>query len=121
MLTAAAVLLVSHRDGGVIERLQCRLTLTTRSHRRKPSYGPVKPARALPCKTLYEVPGFDCLREVTKQFGIELTIHGGFVRRLVTAFRESGDELEHPEELAFFSSDIDVIGCEIREHVNQKP
>ncbi len=62
-----------------------------------------------PWKTLYEVPGFDGVREVTKQFAIDLTIHGGFVRRMVTAFRESRERLQHPEELAFFSSDIDVI------------
>ena len=42
---------------------------------------------------LYEVPGFDSLREVTEKFAIELTIHGGFVRRLVTALLEEEERI----------------------------
>ena len=66
-------------------------------------------SKPLPYKTLFEIPGFAGLRDVTNTFGIELTVHGGFVRRLMTVFRKSETEQRYPEEVAFFSSDIDVI------------
>jgi hypothetical protein len=59
-------------------------------------------------QTLYDVPGFDGLREVTRQFHCELVAHGGFVRRIATWLRDR-DSLPEPEELSSFSSDIDLI------------
>jgi hypothetical protein len=68
------------------------------------------PARGpLPYKTLYEIPGFADMRDVAESLRVELMIHGGFVRRLAAAFRQSENSIPCPEDLAFFSSDIDVV------------
>src|ERR1700677_2070100 len=60
-------------------------------------------------QTVYDIPGFAGLRKVTQAFGIDLYIYGGFVRRLITSLRNFDTSLPYPEELAFFSSDIDVV------------
>jgi pimeloyl-ACP methyl ester carboxylesterase len=59
-------------------------------------------------RALYDIPGFAGLRDVTTRFGCELTVFGGFVRRVCTYLRDN-DTLPDPEELAYFSSDIDMI------------
>jgi pimeloyl-ACP methyl ester carboxylesterase len=70
---------------------------------------PVTKSEAVNIRNLYDVPGFAGLRKVTSAFGIELTVHGGFIRRLITMLRKSDSSIPHPEELAFFSSDVDVV------------
>jgi pimeloyl-ACP methyl ester carboxylesterase len=63
----------------------------------------------LPYKNLYEVPGFAGLRDVTQSFDIEIMVHGGFVRRIVTASRKPELDPIYPEEVTFFCSDIGVV------------
>src|SRR5580704_7287290 len=59
-------------------------------------------------RTLYDIPGFAGLRNVTTRFRCQLTVFGGFVRRICTYLRNN-DTLPDPEELAQFSSDIDMV------------
>ena len=59
-------------------------------------------------QTLYDIPGFGRLRDVTRRFGCDLTAHGGFVRRVATWLRDH-DNLPEPEDLSTFSSDIDIV------------
>jgi hypothetical protein len=76
----------------------------------KPLYltPPEKRGERMAIQTLYDIPGFDGLRDVTRRFGCDLTVHGGFVRRLATWLRDH-DNLPDPEELSIFSSDIDMV------------
>jgi hypothetical protein len=59
-------------------------------------------------RTLYDIPGFEGIRGVTKRFECELTVFGGFVRR-VCGYLRNNDSLPDPEEIAYFSSDIDMV------------